>query len=236
MDKGRVQVMVEDPVLLGRIQGALEREGFKVLVSEFLPLRAPEALVLGGPDGLDLCVRLRLDPRTASIPIVVLTRGAAEEERVAVLEAGADDGVSRSISPRELAARVKAVIRRRGSMKSSGDVIRSGELAIDAARHKVTFRDRPVVLTAAEFRILRFMAARPGRVLSRAELIEGALGGAGDRLSRTIAVHLASIRRKMGRGGGSAIETVRGVGYRIVEGEGAPSGSRLGVATATGKS
>jgi DNA-binding response OmpR family regulator len=180
----------------------------------------PDAILLDrsmpGLDGLEVCRRLRRDERTASVPVILLTARASEAERVAGFEAGADDYMTKPFSPRELVARVRAALRRAATRPAPLEVLQVGELSVDVGRHRVSYRGEEVPLTAGEFRLLRFLAARPGRVLSRTELIDGALGGNVDNLSRTVDVHLAAIRRKL-RSGGKMIETVRGVGYRLAE-------------------
>ena len=187
----------------------------------------PEALILGntrGMDGLELCRRFRADGRTVGMPILLITSGGAED-RVTALEAGADDSLARPFGLRELVARLKAILRRSSFRPPPDELLQAGDLLIDIGRHVVTFRGRPLTLTMAEFSILRFMATRPGRVLKRAEIIQEALGKNTDGLSRTIDVHMASIRRKLGRNA-NFITTVRGVGYKIAEPLSAVSGDR----------
>jgi DNA-binding response OmpR family regulator len=227
MSRGRVLIVDDEKDLVRLLRYHLERDGFEVseagdgdagLASALES--PPSALVLDlslpSLDGLEVCRRLRQDPRTGRLPIVLLTARAAEFERVAGLEAGADDYMSKPFSPRELVARVRAVLRRVGTRAAPVEELRIGELLIDVGRHLVTLGGRPVRLTAGEFRILRFLASRRGRVVSRSEIIDVALDGHVDGLSRTVDVHLASIRRKLGRGAG-LIQTVRGVGYRLEE-------------------
>lgn len=227
MSRGRVLVIDDDKDLVALVRDHLQKEGFQVesaAAGEAGLERAfsdpPAAVVLDRSlpsfDGLEVCRRLRQDPRTAYVPVLLLTARAAEFERVAGLEAGADDYMSKPFSPRELVARIKAVLRRVSVRPASLESVRVGDLEIDAGRHRVTFRGRIIPLTAGEFRILRFLAIRPGRVVRRTELLEGALRSHVDGLSRTVDVHLAAIRRKLGRGA-LVIETVRGVGYRLAE-------------------
>jgi len=233
MGKGRVQVIYDESDLLREIRTAVEREFFQVeaasggdagLASIFAD--PPDAVILGntrGMDGLDLCRRLRADARTTGLPILLVTSGGTHD-RVVALEAGADDSLARPFGLRELVARLKAILRRSSFRPPAEEVLQAGDLVIDIGRHLVTFRGRPLTLTMAEFSILRFMATRPGRVLRRVEIIQGALGKNTDGLSRTIDVHMASIRRKLGRNA-AFITTVRGVGYKIAEAL-TPIGSR----------
>ena len=234
MAKGRVQVIYDEAEPLREIRQALEREFFHVrpatggdtgiaaILSE-----PPEAVILGntrGMDGLEICRRLRSDVRTAGLPILLVTSGGAND-RVAALEAGADDSLARPFGLRELVARLKAILRRSSVRPPPEELLQAGDLLIDIGRHLVTFRGRPLSLTMAEFSILRFMATRPGRVLRRAEIIQEALGKNTDGLSRTIDVHMAAIRRKLGRNA-NFITTVRGVGYKIAESLSAVGGDR----------
>jgi len=227
MARGRVLVIDDEKDLVALVRYHLERDGFQVASAGSgeaglqQALDDPPAVVvldrsLPSLDGLEVCRRLRQEPKTASVPIVLLTARAAEFERVAGLEAGADDYMSKPFSPRELVARIKAVLRRVTQRPAPLETVRIGPLEIDAGRHRVLFQGKPVSLTAGEFRILRFLAIRSGRVVSRMEIIDGALDGHVDGLSRTVDVHLAAVRRKLGRGAGF-IQTVRGVGYRLVE-------------------
>src|SRR5205085_7054911 len=127
-------------------------------------------------DGLEVCKRMRGDERTRRIPLIMLTAKGAETDRIVGLELGADDYITKPFSPRELVARVKAVLRRASEQREPVDVLRSGELVIDSKRHEVLYAGQSVALTATEFRILQFLAGRPGRVVSRDEIIDGALG------------------------------------------------------------
>jgi two-component system alkaline phosphatase synthesis response regulator PhoP len=234
MAKGSVQVIYDEQDPLREIRQALEREFFQVrtAISGEAGLAAvmadvPDAVILGntrGMDGLDLCRRFRADGRTVGLPLLLVTSGGAND-RVLALEAGADDSLARPFGLRELVARLKAILRRSSFRPPPDELLQAGDLLIDIGRHVVTFRGRPLTLTMAEFSILRFMATRAGRVLKRAEIIQEALGKNTDGLSRTIDVHMAAIRRKLGRNA-NFITTVRGVGYKIAEPLSAVGGNR----------
>jgi two-component system phosphate regulon response regulator PhoB len=229
MSKGTILVIDDEKDLIELVRYNLRAEGFEVLaardgesgVREALDRRPDLVLIdlmLPGIDGLEVCHRLRADERTSRIPLIMLTAKSSEADRVVGLELGADDYVTKPFSPRELAARVKAVLRRASGRQEPPDVIRHGALEVDLGRHEVSCGDDTVELTATEFRLLHLLAARPGRVFSRSELIDGALGRDVAVLDRTIDVHVVALRKKLGKCGGW-IETVRGFGYRFREDE-----------------
>jgi two-component system phosphate regulon response regulator PhoB len=185
---------------------------------EFAVKHRPDLIVLDlmmpGIDGLEVCRRLRADERSRSIPVIMLTARATEADRIVGLELGADDYMVKPFSPRELMARVKAVLRRSDPAEQSNGLIRRGDLEVDAQRHEVMYKGKSVGLTATEFRILHYFVLRPGRVLSRDDIIDSALGSDSSVFDRTIDVHITALRKKLGRGG-ELIETVRGFGYKL---------------------
>ncbi len=175
-------------------------------------------LMLPGMDGLTFCRKLKADPSTAAIPIVMLTAKGEEADIVVGLEMGADDYVTKPFSPRVLIARVKAVLRRPIATPEAedDDTFGVGELQIDTARHEVRAAGKPVPLTHTEFSIVAFLSRRPGRVFTRDQIIHGVHGGHVAVTDRSMDVHIASLRRKLGDAG-RYIQTVRGVGYRAEE-------------------
>jgi two-component system phosphate regulon response regulator PhoB len=222
-----VLVIDDERDLIELVRYNLEKSGFDVIGAtkaeaglEIAKLNAPDIVILDimmpGQDGLEVCRKLRSDARTARIPLIMLTAKASEADRVIGLEIGADDYLPKPFSPRELVARVRAILRRNAPDASPTEVIRQGELVVDVPRHEVTWKGKPVFLTATEFRILHFLAARAGRVCSRTDIIDDALGTDVAVIDRTVDVHVTAIRRKLGKGG-DLIETIRGFGYKLRE-------------------
>jgi two-component system, OmpR family, alkaline phosphatase synthesis response regulator PhoP len=225
MARGRILVIDDEKDLIELVRYNLEKEGFIVRSAQDgesglsaarkeLPDMILVDLMLPGMDGLDVCRSLRSDSRTARIPLIMLTAKSAESDRILGLELGADDYVTKPFSPRELLARIKAVLRRTSSPQAAPEVIRRGNLTIDLARRTVTCAGEPIALTATEFRLLQFFASHSGHVFSRAQLIDGAMGRDVAVEDRTIDVHITGLRKKLGNCG-DWIETVRGFGYRF---------------------
>jgi DNA-binding response OmpR family regulator len=229
MPKRTILTIEDEKDLIELIRYNLEKEGFHVkgaldgetglaMALQERPDLVLVDLMLPGIDGLEVCRRLRSDSRTAGIALIMLTAKAAESDRVVGLELGADDYVTKPFSPRELTARVRAVLRRTSARREPPSILRQGELKIDLERREVTCGTMALMLTATEFRLLHFLAAHPGRVYSRNELIDSVLGRDIEVLDRTIDVHIMSLRKKLGTSG-DAIETVRGFGYKFREDE-----------------
>ena len=225
MKKGTVLVIDDEKDLIELITYNLGKEGYDVIAAndgqeglDVVKRHRPDLVVLDlmmpGLDGLQVCQRLRSDSRTTGVPIIMLTAKATEADRVVGLEFGADDYITKPFSPREVVARVKAVLRRSTPQPEEQQIIRCGELVIDLSGHEVTYRGQRVALTATEFRILQFLASRPGRVFSRDEIIDAALGNETAVFDRTVDVHITAIRRKLGAGG-EQVETIRGFGYKF---------------------
>jgi two-component system phosphate regulon response regulator PhoB len=174
-------------------------------------------LMLPGLDGFDVCRILKGDPKTTGIPIVMLTAKGEESDIVAGLELGADDYVTKPFSPKVLVARIRAVLRRGPKAKpDDGSALKIHEIQIHPGRHEVLAGGEPVKLTSTEFRILHFLAGRPGWVFTRDQIIEAIHGDGHHVTDRSIDVQIMSLRKKMGDCG-RYIETVRGVGYRFKE-------------------
>jgi len=173
-------------------------------------------LMLPGLDGLAVCTALRKDASTAGIPIIMLTARADESDRVTGLELGADDYVTKPFSPKELLARVGALLRRVERAARPPSVLRYGPIAIDAERHVVTLDGREVQLTAKEFLLLQYMVQHRGRVLSRDLLLSDVWGYLYTGGTRTVDVHVRRLREKIPMLAG-AIHTVKQFGYKLAE-------------------
>ena len=176
-------------------------------------------LMLPGIDGLEVCRRLKAQPETREIPIIMLTAKDSEADIVAGLEMGAADYVCKPFSPRVLMARIRAVLRRPATdvlNDTAGPPITLGALTIDPGRHKVEIKGKEVPLTFTEFRILRLLAESPGRAFSRAQIVDHVRGESYSVTERIVDVQMVSLRKKLGNLG-DWIETVRGVGYRFRE-------------------
>ena len=222
----RVLIVEDEPDIRDLLLFHLEREGYQVAPcrsgAEALRLAratAPDLvlldLMLPEMGGLEVCRRLREDPSTQSLPIVMLTARGDEVDRVLGLELGADDYVVKPFSPRELVARIRAVLRRVRPAAGAAPLV-IGRLAIDAAAHQVTVDGAVVSLTRKEFDLLRALTEARGRVLSREYLLDHVWGytAAGEIESRTVDVHVRRLRQKLGAEG-QRIGTVTGVGYRF---------------------
>jgi DNA-binding response OmpR family regulator len=164
-------------------------------------------------DGLEVCKRLKSAAETARIPVVMLTAKAQESDKVIGLELGADDYITKPFSPREMVARVKAVLRRSEPAKLK-DLLTVNDISINYKGRSVEVKNKRVDLTQTEFNLLWHLINRPGQVISRDDLITAGRGDDAMVIDRTIDVHIASLRKKLGKAG-STIETVRGVGYKF---------------------
>jgi DNA-binding response OmpR family regulator len=220
----------DDAALVGVLAAALSEEGFDVLtahdgregLSSFLAGRFDLVVLdvlMPELDGLEVCRRLR---QGSKVPVIFLTSRADEVDRITGLETGADDYMAKPFNTRELVARIRAVLRRAApadvtTLAAQGEVLRVGELVIDAGRFEVTWKGAPTTLTRSEFLVLAALARHPGFVLSRERLIDLARGDDVVITSRTIDTFIKRIRQKLHQldPGFDAVETVVGVGYRL---------------------
>jgi len=223
----RILVVDDEPNIVRLVRDFLERAGFAVAVAADGPsaLRLatrerPDLVILDlglpGMDGLDVARSLR---RESAVPIIMLTARADEPDKLVGLELGADDYVTKPFSPRELVARVRTVLRRVEASASPGELIRTGDLEVDRARRRVMAGRREVALTASEFDLLAAMAAQPGRVFTRSQLLDAIHGVAFESYERAIDAHVKNIRRKLEPEPRSPryLLTVYGVGYRLTD-------------------
>ena len=221
-------LVVEDEAgILRLVRDYLERAGFTVASASTaadalasMRARRPALVVLdlGLPDrdGLDVARDLR---RVADVPIVMLTARGDESDRIVGLELGADDYVVKPFSPKELVARVRAVLRRAESSSARADVLGALDVQVDVPRHRVTVAGREVGLTATEFTLLETLIREPGRVFTRSQLLDAVHGVSFGSYERAIDAHVKNLRRKLEPTPGSRryVQTVHGVGYRFAE-------------------
>jgi two-component system alkaline phosphatase synthesis response regulator PhoP len=227
---GETILVVDDEVqILEVVRDYLQQAGFTVLTARdgqtgltIARRKHPDLMVLdimlpGDLDGLDVCRAIRRDTVLSALPIIMLTARVEEMDRLIGLELGADDYVTKPFSPREVVARVKAVLRRVKQDVGNTGVIRLGDLTIDVPKRTVTLADEPVSLTPTEFDILTTLAQHPGRPFTRAQLIERVYDTAYTGYDRAIDSHVANLRHKIEPDGDSPryIVTVYGVGYKL---------------------
>ena len=190
---------------------------FKTALKNELPELILLDIMLPGEDGMQLFSEVRNDSKIKNIPVIMLTAKGAEYDKVSALDLGADDYVTKPFGMMELVSRIRAVLRRTGRGKNTDEpVIKSGSIKIDVLRHIVTSNGKEIVLTLKEFELLKMLILNSGVVLTREQLLEDIWGYNFDGETRTVDVHVRSLRQKLGKEG-DRIETVRGVGYRIRE-------------------
>lgn len=227
----RILLIEDDSDISELVQYNLEREGYKITVAADGEVGLNQALqvkpdlivldlMLPTMDGLSVCKKLRSMPETLGIPIVMLTAKGEESDIVIGLEMGADDYISKPFSPKELIARIRAVLRRPRAVGVHGlgeDGRRTvGPVTIDAERHEAYLNGRQLALTLAEYRLLSTLISRPGRVFTREQLLEKITGGEVYVIDRNVDVHIRAIRKKLADEA-EFIITVRGVGYKCRE-------------------
>ena len=225
--KGTILVVDDEPKIVKQARDYLERSGFRVVTAAdgqtalaVARDQRPDLIVLDlnlpGMDGLDVCRALR---RGSDVPIIMLTARVAETDRLIGLELGADDYITKPFSPRELVARVRAVLRRvRGGVHQPG-LIRAGDLEIDLLGHRVTRDGEPVGLTRTEFNLLAVLAQHPGQTFTRAQLLDRLHGVAWEGFDRSIDAHVKNLRRKLEADPAEPryVLTVYGIGYKFTD-------------------
>ena len=220
-----ILVVDDDKKIVDLVTLYLKRDGYTVLQAydgqealEVARRKRPDLVVLDLmlPElaGTDVCKLLRTESR---VPIIMLTARATDEDKLRGLDLGADDYLTKPFNPRELVARVRAVLRRVYPAETPGDDLRYGSLVISFLRHEVTVAGKPANLTPTEFRLLEALVREPGRAFSRSELLDRAFGYDYEGVERTVDVHIMNLRRKIEPGGGEwrFITTVPGLGYRF---------------------
>lgn len=226
----RILVVDDDREIVRLTRAYLEQSGYHVLVAydgetalHILRRERPDLVVLDLmlPDrhGYDVTRTVRGDTSLAAMPIIMLTARVEDHDKIVGLELGADDYVTKPFNPRELMARIRAVLRRAQGEPCPQRVIQVGDLTIDMDSYRVEVQDEPVHLTPTEFNLLRALAENPDHTLTRLELIEKGLGYSYEGLERTVDSHIKNLRRKLeATGTADQIETVFGVGYRLAAG------------------
>ncbi|MEK7323797.1 MAG: response regulator transcription factor, partial [Chloroflexota bacterium] len=222
-----ILVVDDEPQIVKVLRGYLEQAGFRVVTANDGQLaltqykhEKPDLVLLDlhlpGMDGLDVARRLRA---SSNVPIIMVTARVEETHRLIGLELGADDYVAKPFSPREVVARVRAVLRRAEAPPATPEVIRAVDIIIDLTRHTVMRADEPIDLTPTEFGLLVTLAREPGRAFTRLQLLEGAQGDAFEGYERTVDAHIKNLRAKIERDSKKPeyIMTVFGVGYKFSE-------------------
>ncbi|MBA3943741.1 MAG: response regulator transcription factor [Herpetosiphonaceae bacterium] len=227
----RTILLVDDePRIVEIARDYLERAGFRAITTgdgiqavriarDERPALVVLDLMLPGMDGLDVTRALRRDPLLLHTPIIMLTARVEEADKLVGLELGADDYLTKPFSPRELVARVRAVLRRTDGEQSAGTVLRIGDMVIDLDRRSVAVNSQPVELTATEFDLLRVLAREPGRPFTRAQLLERAYDLSYAGFDRTVDAHIKNLRRKIEPDPHEPryLLTIYGVGYKFAE-------------------
>ncbi len=224
----RILVVDDDKQIVRLIRSYLEQAGFQVIVAHdgatalhAMRRERPDLVVLDlmlpDRDGWDVTRTVRSDPALAATPIIMLTARVEDTDRIIGLEIGADDYVTKPFNPRELVARVRAILRRTTGGSQPTRILHSGDLALDPDRHEATLAGQLLDLTPTEFDLLHTLMSSPGHAFTRSELIERALGYTYDGLDRTVDSHIKNLRRKIepDPANPTYIQTVYGVGYRL---------------------
>lgn len=226
MSKGKILIVEDDRDIAGMVEYNLREEGYEVLSAfngedgvKLAKEESPDLIILDIMlpiiDGFEVCRILKKEHVTTDIPVIILSAKSQETDKVVGLELGADDYITKPFSPRELIARIRAILRRGRALYPSSSIER-GDIFIDSSKHKVTVREKDVLLTFTEFKLLEFLAQRPGTVFSRDQILDGVIGDDALVCDRTVDAHVKSLRQKLGKAK-DYIETVRGAGYRFKE-------------------
>jgi len=226
MSKGKILIVEDDRDIAGMVEYNLIEEGYETISAfngedgvRLAKKERPDLIILDIMlpiiDGFEVCKILKKEQITSDIPVIILSAKSQETDKVVGLELGADDYITKPFSPRELIARIRAILRR-GRAPSFSSCIERGDIVIDSTKHKVIVGQKAVSLTSTEFKLLEFLAKRPGAVFSRDQIMDGVMGDDALVCDRTVDAHIKSLRRKLGKDKGY-IETIRGAGYRFKE-------------------
>ena len=226
MGKAKILIIEDDRDIVEMLEYNLKEAGYETfsasngedgiaLVRKGRPNLIILDIMLPMIGGFEVCKILKNDDMMAHIPVIILSAKSQETDKVVGLELGADDYITKPFSPRELIARIRAILRREQGHRSSS-MIERGDIVIDSTRHKVTVKGKEISLTFTEFKLLEFMARRPGAVFSRNQILDAVSGEYTMVYDRTVDVHIKSLRRKLGSAK-DYIETIRGAGYRFKE-------------------
>jgi DNA-binding response OmpR family regulator len=224
MNRKLVAVVDDEPDILELVSVNLSRANFEVRTFEdvssfftFARSKTPDLIILDlmlpDADGFEVCKELKRDARFSSVPVIMLTAKNEETDKVLGLEIGADDYITKPFSPKELVARVKAVLRR-GTQETTGEKIEIGDLVLYPEKFEVTVGGKPITLTTTEFKILLLLASQPGRVFTREKILDHLWGREKAVIDRTVDVHVKNLRDKLGKAG-KFIRNVRGIGYKL---------------------
>jgi two-component system alkaline phosphatase synthesis response regulator PhoP len=224
----RILVVDDDKQIVRLVRSYLEQAGYQVLTAydgetalHAIRREQPDLVVLDlmlpDRDGWEITRLIRSEPSLANLPILMLTARVEDTDKIVGLELGADDYVTKPFNPREVVARVRAVLRRSGSESTLPQILKIDDLRINLDRHQATMKGEPLDLTPTEFNLLKVLVENPDRAFTRLELIEKGLGYAYEGLERTVDSHIKNLRKKIGVDPDSLayIETVYGVGYRL---------------------
>jgi len=226
MARSKILLVDDEPKVCELIKAYLVKDGYDVIIAadgkaaiEQVQRHKPDLILLDlnlpELDGLEVCRTIR---KQSNVPIIMLTARDEEVDKIVGLEMGADDYVTKPFSPRELAARVSAVLRRYREGLKQGEQIVAGELRLDPEKYEATYSGQVLSLTAAEFKLLSVLARNPGRVYTRLQLMDSAFGESYEGYERTIDAHIKNIRQKISRSApesANPLVTIRGVGYKL---------------------
>ena len=226
MSENKILIVEDDHDIVEMVEYNLKEEGYETISAlngedglRLAKKENPDLIILDIMlpiiNGFEVCRILKNEKVTADIPVIILSAKSQETDKVVGLELGADDYITKPFSPRELIARIRAILRR-GRVLNYDGCIQRGNIVIDSTKHNVKVLQKDISLTLTEFRLLEFLARRPGMVFSRDQILDGVIGDNAMVCDRTVDAHVKSLRRKLGQAK-DYIETIRGIGYRFKE-------------------